>query len=84
MWMQSHTKWRGIKRSFKKIGHKMEEINKLFFDLSGEYPKVVVLLILQYIHPVDTYLNPSLKNVVTNMSEVKEFYFSEFNRHFEC
>ena len=82
--MQSHTKWRGIKRSFKKIGHKMEEINKLFFDLSGEYLKVVVLLILQYIDPVDTYLNPSLKNVVTNMSEAKEFYFSEFNRHFDC
>ena len=64
MWMQSHTKWRGIKRS--------------------EYPKVVVLLILQYIDPVDTYLNPSLKSFVTNMSEAKEFYFSEFNRHFDC
>ena len=73
--MQSHTKWRGIKRSFKKIGHKMEEINKLFFDLSGEYLKVVVLLILQYIDPVDTYLNLHWRMLLLICQKRKNFTF---------
>ena len=62
----------------------MEEIRKLFLGLSGDYPKVVILLILEFIDPVDTFFNPSLKKVVNTMTELKQFYCLEFDKNNNC
>ena len=73
-------KWRGIKRSYKKIQGKIEEIRVLFNNLTGDYPNDILREILSFINPVEEYLTPLIKDAVTNMRELKELYCSEHDK----
>ena len=58
----------------------MEEIRILFRNLTGDLPTALLLVILSFVNPIEAFLTPLVKDVVTNMRDLTELFCLEHDK----
>ena len=62
----------------------MEEIRILFRNLTGDLPTALLLVILSFVNPIEAFLTPLVKDVVTNMRDLTELFCLEHDKLTNC
>lgn len=62
----------------------MEEIRILFRNLTGDLPTALLLVILSFVNPIEAFLTPLVKDVVTNMRDLTELFCLEHDKLTIC